>query len=163
MDKYYTSPERFQFLKSIRESSFKEGKISQEQLSEWNLYIEECRRKDSVPDITEEPSLEQDLRYSQTISEKCKTSEIYSQNLYAALCNNEFIKNDKTWSCSWRSAGGIIANLRERGDYIEWYCSGIASDVPYVAESVITDEVRKDIESLGWHIIEQNENTGDPI
>ena len=156
-DKYFTSPQRFEFLRSIRESAFDQGQISEQQLKDWQSYVDECRRKDSVPDINEDPSLEQDLRYSKYISDKCKESEIYSQNLYAALCNNEFSKQDKTWSCSWRSAGGIVANLREEGDYINWYCSGIGNDPHYVAESVVTEEIRQDIENLGWTILEHKE------
>jgi hypothetical protein len=153
-DKYFTSPQRFEFLRSIRESAFQQGQISKEQHKDWQLYIDECQRRDAVPDINNNPSLEQDLRYSKYISDKCKESEIYSQNLYAALCNNEFSKQDKIWSCSWRSAGGIVSNLREEGDYINWYCSGIGSDVPFLPESVVSDEIRKDIEDLGWTIIE---------
>lgn len=153
-DKYFTSPQRFEFLRNIRESAFQQGQISEEQLRDWQSYVDECRRKDSVPDINEDPSLEQDLRYSKYISDKCKASEIYSQNLYAALCNNEFSKQDKIWSCSWRSAGGIVANLREEGDYINWYCSGIGSEAPFLPESLVSDEIRKDIEDLGWAIIE---------
>lgn len=156
-DKYFTSPERFQFLKNVKESIFQDGKISQEQFQDWQSYLDECRQKDAVPDINDMPSLEQDLRYSEYISNKCKKSDTYSQNLYAALCNNEFSKQDKTWSCSWRSAGGIVANLREEGDYVNWYCSGIGSDPPYVAESVITEEIRQDIENLGWTILEYKE------
>ena len=156
-DKYFTSPQRFEFLRSIRESAFDQGQISEQQLKDWQSYVDECRRKDSVPDINDIPSLEQDFRYSEYISNKCKKSETYSQNLYAALCNNEFSKQDKTWSCSWRSAGGIVANLREEGDYINWYCSGIGNDPPYVAESVVAEEIRQDIENLGWTILEHKE------
>jgi hypothetical protein len=104
-------------------------------------------------DSTNNPSLEKDLRTSEYISSKCKASEIYSQNLYAALCNNDFIKDNQKWSCSWRSAGGIVANLREEGDYIDWYCSGMGSDPNGVGEGIITDEIRKDITDLGWDII----------
>lgn len=154
--KYYTSPQRFEFLKDTRSNAFKEGSITSEQYEEWMNYIQQCSNADSVPDIEDQPSLEQDLRYSETISNKCKASEVYSQNLYAALCNNEFKKDEKTWSCSWRHSGGIVANLREEGDYINWYCSGIGSEAPYVGESVITDEVRKDIEGFGWSIIEHS-------
>jgi hypothetical protein len=118
-------------------------------------------------------NLEYDLRSTDWILEKVKADETYSQNLYAALCNNEFQKldvipilKDEKWSCSWRYAGGIIADMREEGDYIDWYCSGIRNDGDdgesidtgyikrkYVSESVVTDEIRDDLKKLGWVVV----------
>lgn len=117
-----------------------------------------------------EDNLEYDLRSTEWILEKVRSSVPYAQNLYAAMCNNSFQKldvmpilTDKTWSCSWRSAGGIVADMRQEGDYIDWYCSGIrdgGSDGIYangfVSESVVTDEIREDLYQLGWRVI-QNE------
>lgn len=124
-------------------------------------------------------NLEYDLRTNKLIIEKCK-DRVYAQHLYAALCNNEFQRNDvmpilqdKTWCCSWRYAGGIIADIRQEGDYIDWYCSGIRGnpdDVTdqdfnnmsdsekishleskaHVSESIVTDEIRQDLFSLNW-------------
>lgn len=96
-------------------------------------------------------NLEYDLRTTDWILEKVRISDSYAKDLYAAMCNNEFIKNEvfpilkgKTWCCSWRYAGGIIADMRQEGDYIDWYCSG--------NESVVTDEIKKDLLRLGWII-----------
>lgn len=120
-------------------------------------------------------NLEYDLRASDYIAEKCKVDS-YAQNLYAALCNNDFIKNDvwpllkgEKWHCSWRYAGGIIADIREQGDYIDWYCSGIRGsvdmggsqpeiDANYVGEGHITDEIRADLLKLGWTICDPDTN-----
>jgi hypothetical protein len=99
------------------------------------------------------PDLEQDLLKVDYIVQKCKNNDVYAQNLYAALCNNRFFKNDEEWTCSWRVSGGIIAGIRNIGeDYIDWYCSGMASDhvKGYVPESVVTSEVRNDLLNLGW-------------
>ena len=75
------------------------------------------------------------MRTSKVMVEKVRSREEYAQNLYAALCNNTFQQNEvwprltgTTWSCSWRSSGGIVADMRGSGDYIDWYCSGIRSD-----------------------------------
>ena len=115
------------------------------------------------------------------IVEKVRTNEIYAQNLYAALCNNCFYEHDlfevlksQTWSCSWRSAGGIIADMRGSGDYMDWYCSGIKGDEDdidyaaalekgydlknYVAEGAVTAEVQGDLEKLGWYVCEKSED-----
>lgn len=127
-----------------------------------------------------ENNLEYDLRTTDWILEKVRTNDVYAQNLYAAMCNNKFqridvfpILADQTCSYSWRYAGGIIADMQEKGDYIDWYCSGIRGDVSdqeymsmtdqekagyeqmrgYVAESVITDEIAEDLERLGWRAI----------
>ena len=113
-------------------------------------------------------NLEYDLRITDWILDKVRTSDTYAQNLYAAMCNNGFIKNDvwpilleKEWSCSWRYAGGIIADMREKGDYIDWYCSGIGEGLGngdidgtknYVGEGCITDEIKEDLLKLGWII-----------
>ena len=102
-------------------------------------------------------SLELELMTCEWILEKVK-DESYAQNLYAALCNNQFIKNEvfpilkeEAWSCTWRYAGGIIANMLGEGDYLDWYCSGIGDkNEKFVGEGYVTDEIRTDLLKLGW-------------
>ena len=102
-------------------------------------------------------NLEFDLRTTEWILEKVRNSDIYAQNLYAALCNNEFqrteimpILKDEFWSCSWRYAGGIIADMKESGDYMDWYCSSYGGADDEVHEGHVTDEIRADLLRLGW-------------
>lgn len=117
----------------------------------------------------------QDMANSDWFVAKVRANKSYAQNLYAAMCNREFAKNDvwpllkdQRWSASWRSAGGIVADIRGQGDYMDWYCSGIGGVIggasessseieaallakkKYVAESVVTDEIREDLFRLGW-------------
>ena len=130
-------------------------------------------------------NLEYDLRTTAWIIEKAKSDKAYAQHLYAAMCNNEFMKNDvwpiltdKKWSCSWRHAGGIIADMREEGDYIDWYCSGIKNNddldddqfrqltkeqqefhlklKAYVGEGMVTDEIYQDLLKLGWIVLDDD-------
>lgn len=103
------------------------------------------------------PDLEKDLLNNENIVAKCKNSQIYSQNLYAALCNNIFSFGEDTWSCSWRYAGGIVSEINGGNDYMDFYCSGIAADYKngYVSESVVTEEIRFDLSVLGWKVMEQ--------
>lgn len=99
------------------------------------------------------PNLELDLMKSDYIANKCISSDVYSQNLYAALCNNRFFYGEEEWSCSWRFAGGIVADLRNLNeDYLDWYCSGMGDKEGYVSESIVTEEIRKDLGELGWTI-----------
>lgn len=109
-------------------------------------------------------NLEYDLRTTDWILEKVRASEVYAQNLYAVMCNNDFIKNDvwpvlteQKWRCSWRHAGGIIADMLQRGDYIDWYCSGMGDADGYVPEGTITMEIEQDLLKLGWLVHEYTE------
>jgi len=129
-------------------------------------------------------NMEYDLRSTDWILDKVRASEVYAQNLYAAMCNNEFQKldvmpilKDEKWSCSWRYAGGIIADMRQSGDYIDWYCSGIKgnmyndSDVElteemqqriaitekFIGEGYVTEEICSDLKRLGWIVIDYDD------
>jgi hypothetical protein len=116
----------------------------------------------------QENNLEWDLRTTDWVIEKCR-SDVYAQNLYAALCNMQWQKRevipilkDEYWSCSWRSAGGIVADIQGKGDYIDWYCSGIRDTSwdeeenaasytkGYVPEGTVTEEIENDMYVLGW-------------
>ena len=124
---------------------------------------EDHKRKWDEP-RSKEHNLEWDRVTTDWILEKVRASETYAQNLYAAMCNNGFIKREvipilknEEWSCSWRYAGGIVADMREEGDYIDWYCSGIRNpdgteQDKYVGEGRITDEIRNDLQRLGWAV-----------
>lgn len=95
-----------------------------------------------------------DLYRSDKILKKLDSFE-YSQALYAALCNNEWMPKDTMQilksegiTISWRRAGGIIAELRGIGDYMDFYCTGGSNG--FVDEGEITDEIREDLSEIGW-------------
>ena len=150
-----------------------------------NGYIKRCEEEGKEPDSSivqmyeswanddryenrPENDLEYDLRTTEWILSKVRASDAYAQNVYAALCNIRWqrletfpILKDEFWSCSWRSAGGIVADMLEKGDYIDWYCSGIGNSDDgyglshkqadgYVSEGEVTDEIREDFAALGW-------------
>lgn len=138
----------------------------------WN---EKDLKKENDPEW-QHNNMEYDLRTTQWILDKVRTEEYYAQNLYAAMCNMRWcnikgehpdvtmgILKDELWSCSWRYAGGIIADMRQSGDYIDWYCSGIRNEsysadeddfkrheLNYVAEGEVTEEIASDLKKLGW-------------
>jgi len=133
-----------------------------------------------------EHNMEYDLLTNDWILEKVRNDAAYAQNLYAAMCNNDFRKREmwpilkeSTWGCSWRYAGGIIADMQQKGDYIDWYCSGIRNDLDdsvkegwsdlerreyenrysrYVGEGCVTDEIRDDLYKLGWMVVNEDKD-----
>jgi len=113
--------------------------------------------------------LEKDLKNSDWIVAKARASDSYAQNIYAALCNILWqrinvmpILREEWWSCSWRYAGGIVADILGEGGYLDWYCSGIMSEgeytTGYVSEGEVTEEIQADFRRLGWHWKEWSEN-----
>lgn len=105
-------------------------------------------------------NMEYDMCEADWFVSRVRGSDDYAQNLYAALCNNCFQKQDvwlilkdAYWRCSWRYAGGIVADLRDcNEDYIDWYCSGIAPEEhsAFVGEGTVTDQIGADLALLGW-------------
>ncbi len=177
------SPKRGTFGIDRLVEKLQAGETTQEHVDEMTEFYENMINEQYIRETKpewRENNLEFDLRTTNWILEKVRADEIYSQNLYAAMCNNQFAKThvedtaenvakllrDGTplWSCSWRYAGGIIADMREEGDYIDWYCSGIRDsyDVPenngflqrkYVSESTVTEEIEQDLKRLGWRVL----------
>jgi hypothetical protein len=58
--------------------------------------------------------------------------------------------------------------MREEGDYIDWYCSGIGNGESgyglnhndgngYVPEGYVSDEITEDLKQLGWIVVDQND------
>jgi len=184
MTKISKSPERHTFqAEGYIKRCEEEGKEPSEDYL--NLY-KSARQQDEenmVDPKWQKDNMEYDLRSIEWILEKVRGDDVYAQNLYAAMCNNEFVKRemwpilkDQRWSCSWRHAGGIVADMRQEGDYIDWYCSGIRNDnyqddpndtteltieqeafrkkiAAYVPESVVTDEIENDLFKLGWLVV----------
>ena len=118
-------------------------------------------------------SLVEDIWRDDEILNKIRTRNDYAQNLYAAFCNMQWCPRDlwpmlkeEYWSCSWRAAGRLVADFIGKGDYMDWYCSGIGglnSDYSseeteeewrartgYISEGVVADEIEVDLNRLGW-------------
>lgn len=199
-NKLSKSPERFSFQReSYLKRMSEEGKTpdNNEDVAAMLDYFDQMLINQNNKELDTEwkkNNLEHDLRTTDWILKKVRESEVYAQNLYAAMCNNDFqrvnVENTAenvvdvlkdglpTWSCSWRYAGGIIADMREEGDYINWYCSGIKEHSElddsqlqqlteeqqeryiitknFVGESVVTDEIREDLLKLGWKVIQDD-------
>ena len=181
MDKPSKSPERHSFQKDgyVKRCEENGEEPSQDYLDMFEKILEQHDHKFDDP-ASRVDNMEWDLVTTDWILEKVRADEAYAQNLYAAMCNNGFIKLDvipilteKEWSCSWRYAGGIVADMRQEGDYIDWYCSGIRDTFHndddttkyteeqlarlevtkrYAPEGRITKEIREDLQKLGWTV-----------
>jgi len=174
MTKVNSSPERHTFQKeNYIKHCEEEGKEPNPDYVNMYKTWREQDEENLVDPAWQKNNMEYDLRSSKEMCDRVKASDNYAQNLYAAMCNmtwqcREFWQEMKgeTWSCSWRHAGGIIADMREQGDYIDWYCSGIGNEelgngldgtVPditdgrnYVPEGQVTEEIELDLNRLGW-------------
>lgn len=81
-----------------------------------------------------------------------KTDRQLAVEIYCAMCNVAWRHEDGSrFSCSWRTAGGIVADLRNLGeDYLHFYCSGLSDDEPPVSEGDVTDRVAAALAERGW-------------
>jgi len=117
----------------------------------------------------------EDIYRDDEVLNKIRSRDDYAQNLYAAWCNMQWCPKElwptlrqdpekDLWTASWRGAGGIIAQFRKQGDYMDWYCSGMGgvatydleegdaymNKMKYVPEGTITEEIATDLDRLGW-------------
>ena len=183
MKKVASSPERNTFqIEGARKRAAEDGKEVPEFYENFWKTAKEQDEANLVDPDWQKNNMEYDLRSSKELCDKVKASDNYAQNLYAAMCNMDWQSREfwqemkgETWSCSWRHAGGIISDMQEKGDYIDWYCSGIGNgelgngldgtipDVTdgrdYVPEGVVTEEIELDLNQLGWRPIPYNDNT----
>jgi hypothetical protein len=175
MSKISKSPERHTFQADAYVSRCEEkGEEPSESYLEMFKTFRQQDEENMIDPKWQKDNLEYDLRSTEWILEKARTRDEYAQNIYAAMCNMRWQKldvmpilKDEFWSASWRSAGGIVADMLGKGDYIDWYCSGmggLAGDwdqdsesfeewqarTKYVPEGVVTEEIRADFQKLGW-------------
>lgn len=170
-----SSPERHTFQKegAIKRAEEKGEEPNQAYIDMWEqIKIDEANK---IHDPKwQKDNLEYDLRSTDWILAKARASENYAQNIYASMCNIRWQRvgmwpalKDEYWSASWRKSGGIVADMLGTGDYIDWYCSGIGNNEAgfgldhyqptpdpdgrdYVPEGTVTEEIRKDFQTLGW-------------
>ena len=177
MSKVSKSPDRHSFQKEgyVKRQLEKGEELNEDYIEWFNNIRKEHDHKFDDPE-SRKNNLEYDLLTTDWILEKVRANDWYAQNLYAAMCNRDFQKldvipilKDQKWSCSWRYAGGIIADMQQKGDYIDWYCSGIRNDgyqddldivtpQQYVSEGFVTEEIEKDLNKLGWVVLPESED-----
>lgn len=181
--KVSSSPERYTFqLEGARKRAAEDGKEVPEFYENFWKTAKQQDEENLVDPEWQKDNMEYDLRSTKWICDKAKSSDNYAQNLYAAMCNMQFTKlavipilKEQRWSASWRHSGGIIADMQEKGDYIDWYCSGIGNAElgngldgtkpefdqdgrNYVPEGTVTEEIRADLQKLGWFPVPWNDD-----
>lgn len=70
--------------------------------------------------------------------------DTFAKQLYAALCNVLWKHSEnEEYGCTWRYAGEIVADLRDKGeDYMDFYFSG--------NEGVVHENISKILLCYGW-------------
>ena len=88
------------------------------------------------------PDLERDLGLSRRIRDLVRR-ELFATLLSGSLCNTTWRHRatGPLWRYSWRHAGGIVAEPRCEGSYLDWYCS--------MGEGLVDDQLLAEIEALG--------------
>lgn len=75
--------------------------------------------------------------------EQIKNNDEFCKELWSALTNIEWINNDGSYFyCTFRYAGALIADIRESGGYMDWYCSSEYAKV--------SEYIEEKLNSLGW-------------
>ena len=86
-------------------------------------------------------NFESDLE--KTFEKRMKESDDFCTQIWSALANIIWKhKSGEEYSCTFRYAGGMIADIIDKGGYMDWYCSGPCETV--------SDEIKKDMLDLGW-------------
>ena len=128
---------------SIRNSHKFVEELRQERIMSYEKQIDFVQVDDDHIDL-KTPNLYRDIIDSDTIKSKMRASKDYCKRFYAAMCNTDVYKvgAEGEYGMSWRSAGGLIADILGEGDYLNWYCSG--------NEGFVDDEVAYDLNTIGW-------------
>jgi hypothetical protein len=125
------------------DGSWRDGEIDIQ--SDDVRFIEEPARPPHAPGAPspeDAPDLYLDMMASLRIVELVRR-ERFAKDLYRALCNTSWFRNGHEWGCTWRQAGGVVADLRDLNEeYIDFYCSG--------REGTVTDEIAWELAALGW-------------
>ncbi len=100
------------------------------------------------------PNLELELYRNVELCDVVTNDFIIAQNLYAALCNMKWKKDNKTCSFSWRSAGDVVATMKSDpcSDYLDFYGSSFLfeNQEGLVEEGTVTIEIEKYLNNMGW-------------
>lgn len=91
--------------------------------------------------MSEASDFESDL--IEIFGERIKQDSIFCKDIYSALTNLEWVQSDGTvYGATFRYVGGLIADIREEGNYMDWYCCK--------GEGFASDEIQEAMSMKGW-------------
>lgn len=78
------------------------------------------------------------------LGEKIRSDDEFAKQFWSALANVDWYHpaTGQSASYSFRAAGGLIADIRGEGNYMDWYCSG-----PY---ATVSDMIALSMKKEGW-------------
>jgi hypothetical protein len=75
-----------------------------------------------------------------TIGSRLRASDEDAAQFWSALANQGWVHDSAPYQevgYSFRAAGGLIAEIRGAGDYLDWYCSGPTETIaPWISEAL---------------------------
>jgi|GEM_PF-5605341 len=74
--------------------------------------------------------------------EKIKSDDEFAKRIYAALTNTLWRNEAIEYGASFRYTGGLIADIRGDGNYMDWYCCADAGNVD--------DDIAAALLTKGW-------------
>lgn len=84
---------------------------------------------------------EQDL--AELLGDRLRADLDFAYLVYGSLGNVEWQHKEATYGCTFRSAGDLIAKIRDQGEsYLDFYCSS--------PEGVVDEEAAAALATRGW-------------
>lgn len=86
------------------------------------------------------PDFEKDI--NELFGEKIINDDEFAKRVYAALTNIVWRNGKVEFGGTFRYVGGLIATIRKKGNYMDWYCSA--------GEGEVDDDIAKELHTKGW-------------
>jgi hypothetical protein len=84
------------------------------------------------------------MAVARCLGARVRASDNLCRELWSSLANQDWRHRDgDTASYSFRAAGDLIAAIRGRGDYMDWYCSG--------PDATVSADIATALAAEGWY------------